>query len=296
MRLPACSHAACLSPETPCLAIEIGEYRLTDLLETTVTLLIRRRIIALSFVAAIGREAMSKKILSIGYDRAALTLRNWVLERAGYEVLSAGTRSESLNLLAKQNCDLIVLAGSIRNADVLEIVSAANGKVPILWLFSSPREDLPGIAGYMPLLDGPEELLSNVRRLLAEPMHVASTREQTPMHHDRHGLTSAYLVFADSRRNLVEITPEACRLLGYERAELLRMTVDQITAKSDAPVPELFSKFVAEGFQEGSYTLKHRSGRQIPIRYRAKVFPDGCMAAEWFPFISAQKQQAKRRA
>jgi len=129
-----------------------------------------------------------------------------------------------------------------------------------------------------------------------EPMHVASTRKQTPMHHDRHGLTSAYLVFADSRRNLVEITPEACRLLGYERAELLRMTVDQITAKSDAPVPELFSKFVAEGFQEGSYTLKHRSGRQIPIRYRAKVFPDGCMAAEWFPFISAQKQQAKRRA
>lgn len=34
---------------------------------------------------------------------------------------------------------------------------------------------------------------------------------------------------------------------------------------------------------EGEFVLRHKTGRPIPIRYRAFVFPDGCAAAVWEP-------------
>jgi PAS domain S-box-containing protein len=240
---------------------------------------------------------MPKRIISIGYNRAGLTLRNWVLERAGYEVLSASTVKQSLELLRTASYDLVIVAGSIPPVKIMHIVSASKPDAPILWLFIGPREDLPGITDYMPLLDGPEELLEHVRRLLAQPKPVervpASTEEARP---ERRGVKSPYLVFADGNRRLVEATEDVCRLLGYERSELLRMKVEDITAPGTAQVPEFLAKFADEGFQEGSYVLKHRNGKQIPIHYRAKIFPDGAMAAEWFPAVLLEQRRSRRRA
>lgn len=240
---------------------------------------------------------MRRRILSVGYNRAGLTLRNWVLERAGYEVLPANSKTEAVQLLQFETCDLIVIAGNLDRTDILEIVSASARRTPILWMFVGSREDVPGISAYMPLLDGPEELLNNIRRLLVEPMPVAGAHlEGERERQDWRGLKSPYLVFADGKRRLIEMTEQVCKLLGYERAELLRMTVDEITAPGTAEVPEMFAKLVEDGFQEGSYILKHRSGKQIPIRYRAKVFPDGCMAAEWYPSLEKQAVRSRRRA
>src|SRR5262249_22669830 len=115
---------------------------------------------------------MSRGIVSIGYDHAALTLRDWVLERAGYAVLPASSKRQALRLLKREDCDLVVVAGSIPRPDLIEIVRASKGRMPILWLYSTAHEDLPGITAYMPLLDGPEELLNRVRLLLAEPRPV----------------------------------------------------------------------------------------------------------------------------
>lgn len=240
---------------------------------------------------------MPGKILSVGYERAGLLLRNWVLERAGYYVLPATSKDQALSLLRLQGCDLLLVAGTIPRAHIDEIVSAVPQNVPILSMFGGTRIEVPGITAYMPLLDGPEAMLSHVRQLLAEPMPVARVQATgRPAHHDQHDLKSPYLVFADGNRRLVEVTEEVCRLLGYQRAELLGMTIDQITAPDSGPVAELFNEFVKEGFQEGSYVLRHRNGQQISMRYRAKVFPDGCMAAEWYPYLEAQELRSKQRA
>jgi CheY-like chemotaxis protein len=112
---------------------------------------------------------MSRRIVSVGYDHAALTLRDWVLERAGYTVLPANSKRRALKLLQQESCDLVVVAGNIPKADLLQIVRASGGRMPVLWLFSGSHEDLPGISAYMPLLDGPEELLNNVHQLLVAP-------------------------------------------------------------------------------------------------------------------------------
>ncbi len=97
----------------------------------------------------------------------SLTLRNWVLERAGYEVVSASSKLEALQFIQKQACDLIVIAGSLPRKEIMEVAGATQS-TPILWLFVGAREDVPGVAAYMPLLDGPEELLGKVEQLLAE--------------------------------------------------------------------------------------------------------------------------------
>lgn len=110
---------------------------------------------------------MPRRILSVGYDHVSLTLRNWVLERAGYEVVSASSKLEALQFMQNEACDLIVIAGNLPQNDLMEVASA-NQSIPILWLFVGAREDVPGVTAYMPLLDGPEELLTKVRQLLAQ--------------------------------------------------------------------------------------------------------------------------------
>lgn len=242
---------------------------------------------------------MPGKILSVGYERAGLLLRNWVLERAGYYVLPATSKDQALSLLRLQHCDLVVIAGTIPKEHVLEIVSAAPKSLPILSMFGGTRIEVDGITAYMPLLDGPEVMLSTVRQLLVEPMPVQSAHTHgsaQPAQYDQHALKSPYLVFADSNRRLVEVTEEVCGLLGYKRDELLGKTVEEITVPDTAAVAELYDQFVKEAFQEGSYVLRHRNGHSIPMRYRAHVFPDGCMAAEWYPVLEAEQKRSKQRA
>jgi PAS domain S-box-containing protein len=241
---------------------------------------------------------MPGKILSVGYERAGLLLRNWVLERAGYYVLPATSKDQALSLLRLQRCDLVVVAGTIPKEHLAEIVSAAPKSLPILSMFGGTRIEVAGITAYMPLLDGPEVMLNTVRQLLSEPMPVKGVHAHPtkPAHHEQHGLQSPYLVFADGNRRLIEVTEEVCGLLGYKREELLGKTVEEITAPDTAPVAELYDQFVQEGFQEGSYVLRHRSGRSIPMRYRAHVFPDGCMAAEWYPYLEAEQKLSRQRA
>lgn len=112
---------------------------------------------------------MSRRILSVGYDQVSLTLRNWVLERAGYTVLPANSKQQTLQLLQQEPCELIVIAGSLSRPDLMEIVSANANRAPILWLNGGARQELAGISAYMALLDGPDVLLDHVRRLLGEP-------------------------------------------------------------------------------------------------------------------------------
>lgn len=118
---------------------------------------------------ALHEQGMSRRILSVGYDQVSLTLRNWVLERAGYFVLPANSKHEAMQLLEQEPCELIVIAGGLSKEDLIDIVSANAGRAPVLWLFSGSRQELPGISAYMALLDGPEGLLDNVRQLLGEP-------------------------------------------------------------------------------------------------------------------------------
>ena len=74
-----------------------------------------------------------------------------------------------------------------------------------------------------------------------------------------------------------------CRLLGYERSELLDMSIDDVSASSTADVDSLWEDYRNSGHLEGQHTLKTSSGAHIRILYRSRVFPDGGMVAAWQP-------------
>lgn len=107
-----------------------------------------------------------------------------------------------------------------------------------------------------------------------------------------------YVVFVDANRHYVEVTDGVCRLLGYSREELLAKTIDDIAdPELRAQVPDTFGEYVKQGEMEGTYSLLGKDGSRIPIRYRAKVYPDGCYVARWKPLNQeSQSQSLKEQA
>jgi PAS domain-containing protein len=89
-------------------------------------------------------------------------------------------------------------------------------------------------------------------------------------------------VFADSSRRYLDCTDGVCRLLGYDRQEMLARTIDDVSFHA-GEVSELFAEYLRRGEMNGEFVLRHKSGTPIPIRYQAFVFTDGCAAALWEP-------------
>ena len=104
-----------------------------------------------------------------------------------------------------------------------------------------------------------------------------------------------FVVFTDPSRKYVDCTDGVCRLLGYSREELLTKTIDDIAAPELRPqVSETFREYVSQGELEGNYSLVAKDGSRIPIRYQAKVYPDGCYVARWKPLDQETRSQLRK--
>jgi PAS domain S-box-containing protein len=123
-------------------------------------------------------------------------------------------------------------------------------------------------------------------RVLYEEIAAAAryTRAESHSHPEMSG---DYVACVDATRHYVAVTDGVCELLGYSRAELLRKSIDEVTAPEiRATVPETFDHYVAQGSMEGVFALVAKDGHRVAIQYQARVFPDGCMVARWHPLES----------
>jgi PAS domain-containing protein len=91
-----------------------------------------------------------------------------------------------------------------------------------------------------------------------------------------------FVVFTDPSRRYVDCTDGVCRLLGYQRSEILARSIENVSFH-DGEVSKQFAEYLRRGRMDGEYVLRHKDGKPIPIRYRAFVFADGCIAAAWEP-------------
>ena len=129
------------------------------------------------------------------------------------------------------------------------------------------------------------DALQNLRVLQKEVKDSTDLPEEIESASHHHSeLQGEYVVFVDANRRYIEVSDGVCRLLGYSRDELLRKTIEDISAPELTPtVEKKFEEYVSQGAMEGEYALMARDGRRIPIRYWSRVFPDGCMVASWTP-------------
>jgi len=99
-------------------------------------------------------------------------------------------------------------------------------------------------------------------------------------HPEVHG--AEFVVFTDSSRRYVDCTAGVSRLLGYERPEMLARSIENVSFH-DGEVSKQFAEYLRRGKVDSEFVLRHKDGNPIPIRYRAFVFDDGCIAAVWDP-------------
>lgn len=122
-----------------------------------------------------------------------------------------------------------------------------------------------------------ERNLTVLRKQLSTPALDAAS-------HTHPELSGEYVAVVNTDRQYLAVTDGVCRLLGHDRAKLLGMRIEEITAPElHEDVPETFEQFTKQGTQAGYFTLIARNGQRIPIRYEARVFPDGCLVSRWDP-------------
>jgi PAS domain S-box-containing protein len=76
------------------------------------------------------------------------------------------------------------------------------------------------------------------------------------------------ILVGDEHMRFAAVNEYAAQLLGYSRAELLELSVTDITSESD--LPDRFSSLVRTGSAGGATKLRRRDGRTIPVRFAAK--------------------------
>ncbi len=124
---------------------------------------------------------MTKKILVVEDDPAALRLSSYTLEAEGYDVITAANGVEGLRKAQQEAPDLIVLDIMLPGIDGFEVchrlrsgLDAPQARMPILMLTAKSQEadremcQKVGADLYLAKPATPEELTEAVKGLLAE--------------------------------------------------------------------------------------------------------------------------------
>ena len=98
-------------------------------------------------------------------------------------------------------------------------------------------------------------------------MRVAEPFVQTGLLGEAIDHAPAAVFVADEHGQYVAVNRYACELLGYTRAELLGLTVRDVSA--DPEVEAHFNAFLKARQDKGVTTLKHKNGSTFEFRYRA---------------------------
>jgi CheY-like chemotaxis protein len=117
---------------------------------------------------------MCKKeiILCVDDEENQLAVRKLVLESKGYEVLTAASGRQALDLLAQHQVDLVLsdhLMPGLTGAELARQIKAQKPELPVILI--SAVNEIPADAAYADLfmskLDGPLVMCENIAAMLA---------------------------------------------------------------------------------------------------------------------------------
>jgi PAS domain-containing protein len=210
-----------------------------------------------------------------------LAMQGEVFRTSGYEVVATAAKEQIQEHIENTDFDVVVLNHTLSFSDRKAIARKTKQLNPnngVLVLHHSGSLGNPYVDLAVDSRGGVKRVLDTLKRM--EAMQHARSHRGT-------GADGDYVVVADLNRNYTFATDPVCELLGYDRAMLLELRIDDIVDGSTQMTASLFQKFVAQGTQTGRITLRHRSGRKIQVNYSAVAEPDGCVIAHWEPLESS---------
>lgn len=210
-----------------------------------------------------------------------LAMQGEVFRASGYEVVATAFKEQIQEHIENTDFDVVILNHTLSFADRKSLARKAKLRNPnngVLVLHHSGALGNPYVDLAVDSRGGVKPVLDTLKRM--EAMQHART-------HHGPGADGKYVVVADLNRNYTFATDPVCELLGYDRAMLLELRIDDIVDGSTRMTAPLFQEFVAQGTQTGRITLRHRSGRKIQVNYSAMAEPDGCVIAHWEPLESS---------
>ena len=228
-----------------------------------------------------GPESQTALLLCSRESDSVLALQAEVFRDSGHAVIAAASHDKIQEHIESTDFDILVLNHTISFADrkaLARKMKSRNRSSGVLVLHHSGALGNPYVDLAVDSRTGVKAMLHAVQRVKAM-LHARQ--------HHVNGSEGKYVVVADLNRNYCYVTDPVCELLGYDRAMLLELRIDDIVAGSTSVADPLFQEFVAEGRQSGRITLRHRSGRLVPVKYQAVVEPDGCTIAHWEPLGEA---------
>ncbi|HEY2114408.1 MAG TPA: hypothetical protein VGJ51_04935 [Candidatus Angelobacter sp.] len=222
------------------------------------------------------QNSQTRLLLCSRQSDSVLVMQHEVFRTSGYEVVAAGSSEAIQEHIENTDFDVIILNHTLSFADRKALARKTKLRNPnhgVLVLHHSGA------------LGNPYVDLAVDSRAGAKPMLHTLKRLEAMQHARSHHVSESgkYVVVADLSRNYTFATDPVCELLGYDRAMFLELRIDDVVDGSTHVAAPLFQEFVAQGKQVGSITLRHRSGRKVPVKYSSHVEQDGCVIAQWEP-------------
>lgn len=217
-----------------------------------------------------------RTILCVDDEVSGLRVRRMLLESSGYRVLIAGSGKEGVDTFSAQPVDAVLLdyyMPGMSGGEVAAEMKRRKPQVPVILLsayITVPERTLEMVDAFITKGQPPDFLLTKLDALLRRA-------------HSHPEMAGDYLMFVNHERRYVEVTDAVCRLLGYRRAEILGMTIEDVAMPAPTEVRQLFQEYRAAGQQRGEFVLRHKTGKPVPVRYEAVVLADGCLASRLTP-------------
>jgi hypothetical protein len=223
----------------------------------------------------------TRLLLCSRHSDSVLAMQREVFRASGYQVVAAAAKNEIYEHIENTDFDVLILNHTLSFADRKALARKTKQRNPakgVMVLHHSGALGNPYVDLAVDSRSGVKPMLDTLKRF--ERMRHART------HHDPDE-EGKYVVVADLNRNYTFATDPVCELLGYDRAMLMELRIDDIVDGSTHVTDPLFREFVSEGTQTGRISLRHRSGKKIQVKYSAVVEPDGYMIAHWEPLQSS---------
>ena len=109
-------------------------------------------------------------VLAIGLDPSLMTIRDLVLQSAGYAVVEASSLEEAVDHFQSGDFDLVLLCHSVPAADrehLASLIRASGSRIPIVSIAGSLGE-CDAFANST-LEDGPNAFVAGIRDALSKP-------------------------------------------------------------------------------------------------------------------------------